>query len=257
MIEHVLEGCQCDGKRCAKCEEVRCIGAYYRRSRSRDGMVHSCKNCLSSQKKKRYRENVEQIKSQSKEYYLKNADRIKSQKKEYYLKNADRIKGQKSSYQKSHSAQIHVTKQAYRKAHPEIHRKAVSKWRRNHSDRVNINSRKHYWNNVVQHRRRKLAYQKANPEKMRANAARRRTRKTKAGGSYTVAEWQALKAKYNDTCLCCGRREPIIKLTADHVIPVIKGGSSEIGNIQPLCLPCNKSKYNKTIDYRKGKHHER
>ena len=211
MLEHVLEGCQCEGKRCAKCEEVRCIGAYYRRSRSRDGMVHSCKNCLSSQKKKRYRENIEQIKSQSKEYYLKNADRIKSQ----------------------------------------------SKWQRTHSDRVNINSRKHYWNNVVQHRTRKLDYQKANPEKMRANAARRRTRKTQAGGSYTVAEWQALKAKYNDTCLCCGRREPIIKLTADHVIPVIKGGSSEIGNIQPLCLPCNKSKYNKIIDYRKGKHHER
>ena len=252
MIEHVLEGCQCEGKQCMKCEEVKCIGAYYRRSRSRDGMVHSCKNCLSSQKKKRYRENVEQIKSQSKEYYLRNADRIKSQKKEYYLKNADQIKGQKSSYQKSHRAQIHVTKQAYRKAHPEIHRKAVSKWRRTHSDRVNINCRKHYWDKVVQQRTRKLAYQKANPEKMRANEARRRTRKTQAGGSYTVAEWQALKAKYNATCLCCGRREPIIKLTADHVIPVIKGGSSEIRNIQPLCLPCNKSKYNKIIDYRKG-----
>lgn len=242
MIEHVLEGCQCEGKRCTKCEEVRCIGAYYRRSRSRDGMVHSCKNCLSSQKKKRYRENVE---------------RIKSQGKEYYLKNAVRIKAQKSSYQKSHRAQTHATKQAYRKAHPEIHRRAVSKWNRTHSDRVIIINRKHYWNNVEQHRTRKLAYQKANPEKMRANAARRRTHKTQAGGSYTVAEWQALKAQYNYTCLCCGRREPIIKLTADHVIPVIKGGSSEIGNIQPLCLPCNKSKYNKTIDYRKGKHHER
>jgi hypothetical protein len=220
-------------------------------------MVHSCKNCLSSQKKKRYRENVEQIKSQKKEYYLKNAERIKSQKKEYYLKNAERIKAQKGSYQKSHRAQIHATKQAYRKAHPEIHRKAVSKWKRTHSDRVNINSRKHYWNNIVQHRKRKLAYQKANPEKMRANEAKRRTHKTQAGGSYTVAEWQALKAKYNYTCLCCGGREPIVKLTADHVIPVIKGGSSEIGNIQPLCLPCNKSKYNRIIDYRKGKHHER
>jgi len=157
MIEHVLEGCQCEGKRCTKCEEVRCIGAYYRRSRSRDGMVHSCKNCLSSQKKKRYRENVEQI---------------KSQKKEYYLKNAEQIKAQKTSYQKSHRAQIHVTKQAYRKAHPEIHRKAVSKWKRTHSDRVNINSRKHYWNNLVQHRTRKLAYQKANPEKVSNPIAR-------------------------------------------------------------------------------------
>jgi 5-methylcytosine-specific restriction endonuclease McrA len=36
--------------------------------------------------------------------------------------------------------------------------------------------------------------------------------------------------------LCCGEAKP---LTVDHVVPVSKGGSNDISNIQPLCLECN------------------
>jgi 5-methylcytosine-specific restriction endonuclease McrA len=53
--------------------------------------------------------------------------------------------------------------------------------------------------------------------------------------------------KYHKRCLCCDKRR---KLTADHVIPVSKGGTSDISNIQPLCQPCNSSKGAKIIDYR-------
>jgi len=37
---------------------------------------------------------------------------------------------------------------------------------------------------------------------------------------------------------------------ADHVLPVSKGGTSYISNIQPLCQPCNSGKKDKHIDYR-------
>src|SRR6266702_2369218 len=63
----------------------------------------------------------------------------------------------------------------------------------------------------------------------------RRTLNTQAGGSYTIAEWEILKARCDYRCLCCGTQEPDIKLTADHVIPVSKQGTSNINNIQPLC----------------------
>ncbi len=69
-------------------------------------------------------------------------------------------------------------------------------------------------------------------------------------GSHTDAEWEAVKAQYNHTCLCCGRSEPEIKLTRDHVLPITKGGTDNIDNIQPLCLSCNCSKNDKYIDYR-------
>jgi 5-methylcytosine-specific restriction endonuclease McrA len=70
------------------------------------------------------------------------------------------------------------------------------------------------------------------------------------GGSHTRAEWIALCEKHNYQCLCCKRKR---KLTRDHVIPVLLGGSDNIENIQPLCQSCNSSTGARHIDYRLGR----
>jgi 5-methylcytosine-specific restriction endonuclease McrA len=48
-------------------------------------------------------------------------------------------------------------------------------------------------------------------------------------------------------CLRCGSRT---SLTVDHVIPLGRGGSNAIDNIQPLCSTCNGIKGCETRDYR-------
>jgi 5-methylcytosine-specific restriction endonuclease McrA len=126
-----------------------------------------------------------------------------------------------------------------------------AKWRARNLEKARANSTK--WNkaNLQKETARKNRWAKANPEKKNAQTQRRRAMKRGNGGSYTAAEWQTLVEKYNYTCLRCGKQEPEIKLTIDHVLPLSKGGNNTIDNIQPLCKQCNSTKNAKFIDYRK------
>lgn len=81
------------------------------------------------------------------------------------------------------------------------------------------------------------AWAKANPDKRNAYNHVRRTRETQAGGSYSVAEWKALRASCNGVCPCC--QQSTSRFHADHVVPVAWGGPSYIWNLQPLCAACN------------------
>jgi len=89
-----------------------------------------------------------------------------------------------------------------------------------------------------------------NPDKARSIWFTRRARESGADGKITAKEWRELKKKYNYACLCCSRREPEIKLTLDHVVPLVKGGKNIISNGQPLCQSCNSKKGTRIIDYR-------
>ncbi len=95
----------------------------------------------------------------------------------------------------------------------------------------------------------KRSYEK-DPAKFYAATRNRRARMKDAEGKITPEEWQSLKEFYDFTCLRCQKKEPEIKLTFDHVLPISSGGTNMISNAQPLCGPCNSWKRTKHIDYR-------
>lgn len=77
---------------------------------------------------------------------------------------------------------------------------------------------------------------------------RRKARLRGNGGTFTGTQFKELCERFGNRCLACG--VVVVDLTVDHVIPLSKGGSNGIENIQPLCHGCNVKKSDQTIDYR-------
>lgn len=141
--------------------------------------------------------------------------------KQYYQ--TDKARAQQQRYRDTHKEQIAEKSRKYRQANKELMAKRYSKW------------------------------QSENPEIVRASYHRRRARILNADGSHTAKDIMALKDLYGERCMNPDCGKPITesnKITIDHIVPLIKGGSNNIDNLQFLCLSCNSSKYTKTKDYR-------
>lgn len=121
---------------------------------------------------------------------------------------------------------------------------------------------KDYYKNKDKYLANNKRWREANPERMKELARiwkennrklvsflqRQREARKVGRGTHSLAEWENLKKKCSYTCLMCKREEPEIKLTEDHIVPLIVGGSNTIENIQPLCGVCNSKKGRKTIN---------
>ncbi len=118
--------------------------------------------------------------------------------------------------------------------------------------RYNPEKRKQYHiKNKEQENKSNRQWRINNPEKVKAYnkvyERNRRAHKLHNGGSFTLEEWKALVWYLGEKCLCCKK---IKFLEIDHIVPITKGGSSYISNLQPLCRSCNSIKRTQIIDYR-------
>ncbi len=123
--------------------------------------------------------------------------------------------------------------------------KARDKWRnRTEEEREHDREQHRLWceKNSGSNYARKERWVKANPDKAQFVLKKVLTE------HYTGKQWRELCARYENRCLCCGATDR--PLTADHIVPLSKGESNSIDNIQPLCKKCNCIKHTKTIDYR-------
>ncbi|ACK68136.1 HNH endonuclease [Rippkaea orientalis PCC 8801] len=56
----------------------------------------------------------------------------------------------------------------------------------------------------------------------------------------SVREYVFQRDNYN--CQSCGKNKQQVTLNVDHIIPLAKGGSNDISNLQTLCKQCNQKK---------------
>lgn len=76
-----------------------------------------------------------------------------------------------------------------------------------------------------------------------------RARRLRIEGEFTVKEWRSLCAQNGYRCVRCGGQTP---LGPDHIIPLSKGGTNWITNIQPMCFRCNLKKSDKETTDKTG-----
>jgi 5-methylcytosine-specific restriction endonuclease McrA len=116
-------------------------------------------------------------------------------------------------------------------------------------ERFRVRNRRWRERNLEKARQSAREWTRRNREACRNQLRIYRARKFAAPGvHFTDRQFAALCKQYENRCLCCGRED--VKLTADHVVPLSRGGADDIGNIQPLCARCNQGKCDRTIDYR-------
>ena len=57
--------------------------------------------------------------------------------------------------------------------------------------------------------------------------------------SFTSSERVAIYDRNHGRCAICGRYVPFADFTVDHIIPISKGGTNNMDNLQCACKTCN------------------
>lgn len=86
------------------------------------------------------------------------------------------------------------------------------------------------------------------PAADRRRAWDRERKRLQRGLRLPESEWVPLVAEILDRdghkCTYCGSSE---RLTADHVVPLTRGGSNDPSNLTACCIPCNSKKNNRLV----------
>lgn len=137
--------------------------------------------------------------------------------------------------------------QAYEAARRGTRLTAYRTWCAAHRKELNAKRQAYNAAHREENKARHRAYKRANPGKLRAQWHNGRARRMGVGGTHTAAEWRALRDWFGNVCLRCGTAD---RICVDHVVPLSKGGTNTISNLQPLCGSCNRRKYKRSTDYR-------
>lgn len=169
----------------------------------------------------KYQANREQYIQKARQYALENRDKILENKKSYYLKNSESIKKRAKQWELDNPEKAKERKFIYRQTHREEIKQSIKTWIENNRERYNILKRANYRNYMAN--------------------------KKGAEGKHTAEDVKKLYEEQKALCnICdCAISE---YYEVDHIDPISKGGTNWPSNLQLLCLYCNRSKNNKTMD---------
>lgn len=215
-----------DTKTCPRCEDEKPASAFYKVDYTGDALYPYCQDCA-TERKSEHRERLRQDGPEPPE--VKECGRCEEVKvaSEFYRRRTspDGLSYYCKPCRKDYSGEHYEENKKRRK-------RQLRRWREQNIERAREITRE---------------WQKENPVKSVASTERYRSRKVDAEGDLTTESIQVVYWLHDHTCLRCGAAED---LTVDHIVPLSKGGSNHLSNLQLLCRPCNAHKGTNTWDYR-------
>ena len=236
-------------KRCRVCGVDKPLAEMSRRKDRKDGYDTCCLACHRLKTKRWAAAIPEKVIAKRKKFYEQNP----SYDRDYHQANAEKKRLAVREWSRTHAEQKAETNRRWRERHAQRERERKHRWVEEHREEKRALDRRRSLANPERVRASRRRSEQANPEAGRIRKHRRRAKLKGSGGSFSVEEWHMLKAEYGNQCLSCQRKESDVQLHQDHIIPIDKGGSNTIDNIQPLCRECNSRKGTKIIDYRPSK----
>jgi len=246
-------------KQCTKCGNIKLLSYFYKEKHGKYGVDNRCKSCSSEEHAEWQRANKEYIRVSNAKWYKDHHEYLLTKAIEWARSNPEHRREKNGRWRENHREQEQARGVKWRKNHPE-YIQIAAEWRKANPERV-LATRAEYYKNNGEHVRAESAeyrknnpekarmaivkWQKNNPEKLRIYNRNRKARiKGTPGNGWSAEEEKRLLRLYGYQCAYCGKQ---VKLTMDHIIPILKGGKHTINNVVPACVSCNCSKGTKAL----------
>jgi hypothetical protein len=188
-------------KVCKGCGVEKSLAEFYKQTGMADGYLNKCRACVRARTQKYRREHLEQC-VQYEKARANLPHRVEARRK----------------YEEEHKAEI----SEYKK-----------KWAAENKDSVAASKHAYYEREREEVLARSKKWAEDNPDKVRSakanNRRKRRAARHASSGSFTAEEFRALCEAYGNRCLAFGDTEAALE--ADHIVPLTRGGSDDIGNM--------------------------
>lgn len=251
---HIQDNVPVGYKVCYKCHETKVVSDFPVNRGGKQGVGGTCRKCLNAVKATKRCKDCHLDKDRSK--FTEKNPRCKECQSKYDAEKLKRRKDveKRKLERKERSEEMRKEKRIARRRTGMSRKEYIESIKlspEEKTSRQNISRKASYDRNkegYLQQRKQKLA--SLPPDAVEQHKKRqqhwnkvRKYQERGAEGKHTLAEWEALKKRCGYRCQRCKKKEPEVELTRDHIVPISKGGTNYIGNIQPLCKSCNSKKW--------------